>query len=47
MSTVKWKSKANKLQAEAHWETVPDYPVANESDRKVDEHPHKGAAIYD
>lgn len=47
MSEPKWKSVKAQEHAEAHWSTVPDYDVVDDGDRKVDEHPHKGVAIYD
>lgn len=41
-----WQSESNRKQAEAHWSTVPDYPVAGGGDRKVDGHPLRGVAMY-
>jgi len=46
MSQPKWKAERFKRQAEEHWNTVPDYDVATESDSKVDEHPQSGVGIY-
>lgn len=47
MPQPKWKADRFKKQAEAHWSTVPEYEVKSNQDKKVDEHPHKGVAIYD
>lgn len=47
MSEPKWKADKFRKQAQAHWESVPEYAVADTSDRKVDEHPHSGVAIYE
>jgi len=49
MSKIKFKSKDAKLQKEEHHpnSSFLDCSIKDEEDRKVDEHPVKGVAIYE